>query len=193
MKRKGGFLLFISACIPGCGQMYQGYMKRGTSLLAIVCLLIAIASVLNLGELAIFLPLLWLYAFFDSYNIHGQTDEEAASNPDGWLFGLSSVDNEKLSALYRGKHSIIGWILVILGVIALYNTVASDWLYDLLPDWLYPLIRYDLPRIAVILLIIALGVWFIRGPKAKAGAEDFPPFTPPADRAETEDDNDGEN
>ena len=29
MKRKHGFLLFIAACIPGCGEMYQGYMKRG--------------------------------------------------------------------------------------------------------------------------------------------------------------------
>jgi len=191
MKRKGGVLLFISACIPGCGQMYQGYMRRGTSLLAMGCLIIAVASALNLGELAIFLPLLWLYAFFDAYNIHGQTDEQAESNPDGWLFGLSSVDNEKLSTLYRGKHSIIGWILVVLGVIALYNTVASNWLYSLLPDWLYTVIRYDLPRIAMILFIIALGIWFIRGPEENSDREDYPPFTPPVDHRE--DGNDGEN
>lgn len=187
MKRKGGILLFISACIPGCGQMYQGYMRRGVSLLAMGCLLIAVASALNLGELAIFLPLLWLYAFFDAYNIHGQTDEQVGTNPDGWLFGLSSMDNEKLSMLYRGKHSIIGWALVILGAVALYNTVASNWLYNWMPDWLYTLVRYDLPRIAMILFIIALGIWFIRGPKARSGEEDYPPFTPPVNKTEEND------
>ena len=31
MKPKHGFFLFVSSCIPGCGQMYQGHMKRGTS------------------------------------------------------------------------------------------------------------------------------------------------------------------
>ena len=39
--------------------------------------------------------------------------------------------------------------------------------------------RYGIPRLVVTILIIALGVWFIRGPK-KAKAEDIPPFTPPA-------------
>ena len=33
MRRKHGLLLFIASCIPGCGEMYQGYMKRGISIL----------------------------------------------------------------------------------------------------------------------------------------------------------------
>ena len=33
MTHRNGFLLFISSCLSGCGQMYQGYMKRGLSLL----------------------------------------------------------------------------------------------------------------------------------------------------------------
>ena len=28
MTHRNGFLLFISSCLSGCGQMYQGYMKR---------------------------------------------------------------------------------------------------------------------------------------------------------------------
>ena len=66
--RKNRILLFICACIPGCGQMYQGYMKRGISMAAAVCLDIGAASFLNFGELAIVLPVLWLYAFFDTWN-----------------------------------------------------------------------------------------------------------------------------
>ena len=33
MKQPHGFLLFLTSCLCGCGQMYQGYMKRGLSLL----------------------------------------------------------------------------------------------------------------------------------------------------------------
>lgn len=38
--KKNAFLTFIFACIPGAGQMYYGYMKRGTSLLVYFCLFI---------------------------------------------------------------------------------------------------------------------------------------------------------
>lgn len=192
MRRRGGILLFISACIPGCGQMYQGYMKRGVSLLAVGCAVIALASVLSLGELAVFLPLLWLFAFFDTYNLHGQTDEQAENNPDGYLFGLSSMDSERLVSLCRGRHSLIGWCLVALGVYALYSTVVSN-LFWWLPDWLYRLMHYDMPRVAVTMLIIALGVWFIRGPRKKETEEDYDAFTPPAEERKTEDRDDGTN
>ena len=37
MTHRNGFLLFISSCLSGCGQMYQGYMKRGLSLLLAFC------------------------------------------------------------------------------------------------------------------------------------------------------------
>ena len=33
MREKHGLMLFITSCLSGCGQMYQGYMKRGLSLL----------------------------------------------------------------------------------------------------------------------------------------------------------------
>ena len=32
---KNGFLTFCCAFIPGAGQMYQGYMKRGLSLIPV--------------------------------------------------------------------------------------------------------------------------------------------------------------
>ena len=182
MKRKGGLLLFIASCIPGCGQMYQGYMKRGVSLLGMACLVIALASILNLGELAIFLPLLWLFAFFDAYNIHGQTEEQAAENPDRYLYGLSAMDSRKIAALCRGRHSLIGWVLVAMGVYALYSMVVNR-LTNFLPEhlwWLRELLYYDMPRVLTAIVILALGVWFIRGPKSQQEEQDFTDFTPPA-------------
>mgnify|MGYP000772273679 FL=1 len=45
--KKNAFLTFIFACIPGAGQMYYGYMKRGTSLLVYFCLFIMLGTIIS--------------------------------------------------------------------------------------------------------------------------------------------------
>ena len=40
--KKNGILTLLFAFIPGAGQMYQGYMKRGLSLITMFCLSIVI-------------------------------------------------------------------------------------------------------------------------------------------------------
>lgn len=186
MRRKHGLLLFLASCIPGCGEMYQGYMKRGISILAGFYGLLTVAIYLEIGALAVLMLPIWLFSFFDSYNLRGQTDEEAAANPDDYLFGVPSLDLEKLDQLRKKRASIIGWLLVILGVWGLYS-IVSAWLVDALGVffadswWLYRILNYDVPRLVVTVGIIALGVWFIRGPRSRK--EDIPPFTPPAEDA----------
>ena len=181
MKRKQGLLFFISSCIPGCGQMHQGYMRRGMSLLTVFCGLFAIAVFLNIGALTVLALPVWLYAFFDSYNLRARLDEGTAL-ADAFLLGLDLADGERMALLCRRRHSLVGWGLVVLGVCILYTTVA-DWVVDLLGQffdswWLYNILLRDVPRLAVTTGIIALGVWFIRGPKAPP-ADDIPAFTPP--------------
>ena len=184
MKRKHGLLLFIAACIPGCGEMYQGYMKRGVSILTAFCAVFALAAFLEIGALAVLMIPLWLFSFFDSYNLRGQTDAQAESNPDAYLFGLSDMDSRRMSDLLRKRHGLVGWGLVILGVYVFYTT-AADWVTDFFYQffdawWIGRILSYDVPRLAVTVGIIALGVWFIRGPKK---AEDIPAFTPPEEPA----------
>lgn len=183
MKRKHGLSLFIASCIPGCGQMHQGYMKRGVSLLTAFCGVFALAVFLEIGALAVLMLPLWLYSFFDSYNLRAQTDEEAAANPDAYLFGLSDMDSEQMRSLLRKRHSLLGWGLVLVGLWLLWQRIAR-WLYDFFEyvfgnDYgFYYFFRYDIPRLVVTVLIIALGVWFIRGPRTKP-TEDIPAFVPP--------------
>ena len=181
MKRKQGLLFFISSCIPGCGQMHPGYMRRGMSLLTVFCGLFAIAVFLNIGALTVLALPVWLYAFFDSYNLRARLDEGTAP-ADAFLLGLDLADVERMALLCRRRHSLVGWGLVVLGVCILYTTVA-DWVVDFLGQffdswWLYNILLRDVPRLAVTIAIIALGVWFIRGPKAPP-ADDIPAFTPP--------------
>ena len=181
MKRKQGLLFFISSCIPGCGQMHQGYMKRGMSILTIFCGIFALAVFLEIGALAVLMLPVWLFSFFDSYNLRAQAEADAAP-PDGYLFGLSDVDSHQMSALLQKRHSRVGWGLVAVGVYIFYSTVA-DWVVDFFCQffdawWLDRVLSYDVPRLAVTVGIIALGVWFIRGPKREK-SEDIPAFTPP--------------
>lgn len=182
MKRTHGLFLFVTSCIPGCGQMYQGYMKRGISLTLACCALFCLTMYFYLTYLLIFLIPLWLFSFFDSYNLHAQTPEQAAANPDRWPFGLFAADSQKLSALLHRRSSLLGWALVLLGVYILFDTFVGrlmQMLSEYFNNWyFYDIVMRDLPRVAVTIGIIALGIWFIRGPKQPK--EDIPAFTPPA-------------
>ena len=95
MNRKNGFWTFCFAFIPGGGQMYQGYMKRGLSLMGLFVFVIFLISFLGLGLLALALPVIWAYSFFDTFNIHGQTPEQAAVNPDRYLIDPASLREQE--------------------------------------------------------------------------------------------------
>ena len=45
--RINGFFLFCCACVPGAGQMYLGYMKRGLSLITFFCLFIMAGTLVD--------------------------------------------------------------------------------------------------------------------------------------------------
>ena len=180
MTPKNGFLLFIASCLSGCGQMYQGYMKRGVSLLLAFALVFFISSNFFLGALVLFLPVIWLYAFFDSYSLRAQLAAGTAPE-DGFLFGLSDMDSQRLNALLKKRHSLIGWVLVAVGAYMLYDMLMgqlSGLFFGWFGEWLYSLLRYGVPRLVITVLVILLGAWFLRGPRAPT--EDIPPFTPPA-------------
>ena len=183
MTPKNGFLLFIASCLSGCGQMYQGYMKRGVSLLLAFCLVLFASTYFYLGTLALFLPVIWLYAFFDSYALRSQLSAGTAPE-DTFLFGLSDMDSNRLGELLRKRHSLIGWVLVAVGVYMLYDMLMgqlSGLFFGWFGEWLYSLLRYGLPRVVITVLVILLGLWFIRGPKSKSRIDDdIPPFAPPA-------------
>lgn len=181
MRLIRAILFFTFSCIPGCGQMHQGYMKRGISQTILCCGVLAVAVFLEIGALAILLVPLWLYSFFDSYNLR-RLRMDGTEDEDAYLFGMSDLDSRRLSELFSKRHSLIGWTLVLLGLYALYRIVVGQlmrWISELFHwmDWLYNLLVWDAPRILGTLLIIALGLWFIRGPKKRA-PEEIPAFTP---------------
>ena len=178
---------FAASCIPGCGQMYQGYMKRGLSLMLVFCVPLMLAIFLEMGALAVMLVPVWLYSFFDGYNLRRRlegTIVEDGAEPDAYLFDVPELDGKRFSELMGRRHSIIGWALVILGGYMLYEQLVSRIFRDFWSD-LYYFMRWDVPRILLTVLIIALGIWFIRGPKKKPEPKEPPyVFIPPVPPAE---------
>lgn len=176
--KKNLFLTFCTSLAPGCGQMYQGYLRRGFSMLAWFCLLFFVAVWMGIGELSIFLMLIWAVSFFDSFNLRALSPEQRAVFQDdflpseAWLRGQADKSNIKARP---GK--ILGWACIAVGILMLYNNILAPILYRL-ADYFTPLynILSSLPAIIIAIGAIALGLWMLRGNKGSSQTDDIPPY-----------------
>lgn len=189
MRQYNRFLLFLCNCIPGCGQLYLGYMKRGLSLMLIFAGVASITFSYVFG-LELFCIVVWLYAFFDGYNLYHNLLDGTAE-PDDYLVhlrGLHCLDN----VLSQRSH-ILGWGLVLFGAYLSYFSVVYSLqsIFDIYSYYwgyeIFDILTSYIPRLAISLLLIYLGIRFIRGPKQKK-----PPlendFIPPQSAQDGQDD-----
>ena len=80
--KKNGILTLLFALIPGAGEMYQGYMKRGLSLITMFCLSAALGAMTQIEVLYIGLPIVYMYSFFDTFNLRAQIGMGTAPEDD---------------------------------------------------------------------------------------------------------------
>lgn len=163
MTKINRLFLFIFACIPGAGQMYQGYMKRGLCLITAFSLVFLTAA-MSVEYLVVFAMVIWMYSFFDAYDLRRRL--LAGNYPeDDYLFRF--IFDEKLTELFRMRSRIIGWILVLLGAFALYDNVLMQTLYRLSDVYAWAgtlaMILRRLPDMIAALALIIAGIWLIRG------------------------------
>ena len=173
--KKNAFLTFIFACIPGAGQMYYGYMKRGLSMITFFCLFImagTLVDVLVVGSIIV-----WMYSFFDTYDL---IRHMAAGEPkEDSLLVLGNY--EEIKKLVPQHNRLIGWGLVCFGVWALYETFISNWLYTLLCNLVGNGYAYDIitgiPNIVIAVLLIFAGLKLLGlHPETKHGDDELPPY-----------------
>lgn len=161
--RKSKFFTFILAMLPGAGQMYQGFMKRGVSLMITFFSVIAFAVLTNLGELCAVLPVIWFFAFFDCMNKSSYTIEELSVIEDKMIFDF------KFSEEYMGKYTqqrniFAGWVIILLGVLILYNSIIRSYLWRL--ERYLPGIggfADKLPALILSIVVILVGIRLIKG------------------------------
>ena len=167
--KKNAFLTFIFACIPGAGQMYYGYMKRGLSMITFFCLFIMAGTLVDV--LVVGSVIVWMYSFFDTYDLIRHL---AAGEPkDDDLLLPANWDN--IRAILPQHNKLLGWGLIALGGLVAYENVIMRVFGDVMWRWgqnnpvfrAFYLMLDELPQIVTCVALIVCGLWLVRGPKGK--------------------------
>ena len=174
--KKNGILTLLFACIPGAGQMYQGYMKRGLSLITMFCLFIILGSTTGLDALVVGCIVVYMYSFFDTLNLRAQLAAEKAPEDD-YLVHFDPQD-KRLARMMMDSHKLVGWCLIATGALIAYEQIIMNTLGDILWRWgqkapvwraIY-LVMDQLPEVVLCVALILCGIWLVRGPRAKKTA-----------------------
>lgn len=154
--KKSAFLTFCFSLIPGAGQMYQNYMKRGLSIMCIAGVLLILAAML--GTVIFVIPFLVIlaYSFFDTYNIRNSIGTEEQIEDD---YILDGIDFDRVKG-----NKLIGIGIILIGAYLLLNNVlygiATDTGLDFLADFIR-MVRNYFPSIIVSLITIGIGTKMI--------------------------------
>ena len=176
--KKNGILSLLFAFIPGAGQMYQGYMKRGLSLITMFCLFVVI-GVSTLQVLTIGCAIVWMYSFFDTFNLRAQIGAGTAPEDD-YLVHFDPQD-KRLARMMMDSHKLVGWCLIAIGALIAYEQIIMNTLGDILWRWgqkapvwraIY-LVMDQLPEVVLCVALILCGIWLVRGPRAKKTASEI--------------------
>ena len=165
-RKKSRFWSFVLSFLPGCTEMYMGFMKTGISLMALFWGLVAIGTILNIGEVMYLTLIVWFYGFFHANNLAGLSQSEIEAMPDDYLFHVDALcgTGEKLTGSYRKIVSIIlvvlGAGLCIRGVFGMMRGILPQVIIDM-----YYVICDYLPQLIVGVGIIAIGLTMIKGKK----------------------------
>lgn len=173
--KKNPILTFLFACIPGAGQMYYGYMQRGLSMITLFCLCFLLGMMA--GPLAITCGIVWMYSFFDTYDLIRYL-VAGDPKPDGLLLIGDWSNWSDIKRLIPQHNKLLGWGLIILGVWALYDNFVRPFLVNLLrvigiEDAWYWLDR--LPTLVVAVVLVVAGLWLL-GLRPPQKPEELPPY-----------------
>ena len=167
--KRNKFLTFLFSLIPGGAEMYMGFMKMGASLLSIFLLGFLFIIYMQLEDVFIVVELLiWIVGFFHARNMDKLTQEELEAVEDKAIWeDLLGVEGIKISNSKLSK--LAGGILIAAGVFALWDRLdwyVAQFAETFIGGWAEQLV-YSLPRIAVAIALIVIGVVLIKGKKAR--------------------------
>ena len=103
--KKNGILTFLFAFVPGAGQMYQGYMKRGLSLITMLCLFIMAGAMTGLDPLIVGCLIVYMYSFFDTFNLRAQIMADNAPEDD-YLVHINWQD-KRMQQFMMDSHKLL--------------------------------------------------------------------------------------
>lgn len=169
-KKKNAFMTFIFSFIPGCAEMYWGFMKNGVSLLALFAITGFVSSIFGSGAFMIFALVIYAYAFFHARNMAHMSDEEFAEAEDEYLITEESL--KKLGFSGQKYHRILAAALIVCGCWIILDS-GTEYLGQILPGIRNSLwgIHDVIPRVFASVILIWIGVRMIRGKKEQDAEE----------------------
>lgn len=171
-KQKHGFWVFIFSLIPGAGEMYMGFKKQGLSIMLLFWGSIALASITGLGWLAMFLPVIWFYSFFNVHNLKSLSEEEFYSVEDNYILHMDQFSGD-MGKFLQKHQSAAAWVLILFDICILWSRFTSL-LYFIVPnnmaDYVYNICN-SLPQIVIAVGIIAAGIYLLTQQKKKLKQE----------------------
>lgn len=175
--KKNGFLTFMCALVPGCGQMYQGYMKRGLSLMCWFAASVVVPMIVGnitwfyaFQTFMLFGAVVWAYSFFDTFNLRSLTQQQHAETQDEFL-PRGGFGNSKNMPKFK-LNVIVGWVLMLLGALIIFK-MFWDPVYRFLWEFSPAVAQWlsRLPGLVIALIVILVGIRMLRGRK-KAESEE---------------------
>ena len=171
-KQRNKFLNFWFSLIPGFGQMFLGFMKRGATLMFYFAASLAISIATDLLVFLIPMIITCAYSFFDAINLNGMPPEKFAEIEDGYLVPskIGAINNRKVA-----KYT--GIALIVIGLLAMWSMLSDYLLVNLyetnnaLYNFLYNVNR-AVPLVAVCVIMIIVGIKLIMGKKKEVEQQD---------------------
>lgn len=161
--KKSLFLTFCFSFIPGASQMYQGYMKKGLSIMIMFATTIAILAITEIALFAIPIPIIFAYSFFNTYNLRnkiGTTTQEE----DKYIWEEEEGKKIFASIKIKEKNTVLGSCLILVGIYILLNSIllriANVYDVEIISNAIYIISRY-LPSFIIAALSILFGLKFI--------------------------------
>lgn len=154
--KKNLFFTFCFSFIPGAGQMYQNYMKRGLSIMCIAGVLFIFATLLETVIFLIPFLIMMAYSFFDTYNIRNSigTDDEVKDQ-----YIVNGIDFDKIKG-----NKLLGVGILLVGIYLLLNNVLYGMAKQADIEWIISIvrtIRMYFPSIIVSAITIGVGAKMI--------------------------------
>lgn len=166
-RKKNGFFTFIWSFMPGAAEMYMGFMKCGISLMVLFLGGFMLSSLIRIGDVMLFLPILvWFYSFFHARNLAACTEEMLQTMEDDFIWD-SFGDGSKTRITSPTLRKWGAAILIVIGSTMLWQNFKNV-IANLIPEgyWyvIWPIFD-NVPEIVISILIIAIGIGLIIGKK----------------------------
>lgn len=176
-RRKNGFWTFVFSFVPGCAEMYMGFMKMGLSLMIAFFGICALSQWVGSSILVFAAFVVWFYGFFHARNLAAMDDAQLQQTEDEYLFHIpEDWEKKPMQDKYRKWLAIL---LIFFGAVILYKNIIyfiSDVLGDAFPYELYRALVYvvgdRVPQIAVAVVIIVIGVKMVSGKRKELEADE---------------------